>query len=58
MKHLIDNNIPFRANNIIEDNNQRYQFYFYDKDITVLISDEITGNCFRDSTYAIKGIVP
>ncbi|MEI8008203.1 MAG: hypothetical protein WCI00_01840 [bacterium] len=54
----MDNNISFRANNIIEDNNQRYQFYFYDKDITILISDEVTGNCFRDSTYAIKGIVP
>jgi hypothetical protein len=58
MKYLLENNIPFRANNIIEDNNQRYQFYFYDKDITILISDEVSGNCFRDSTYAIKGIVP
>jgi len=58
MKYLLENNIPFRANNIIEDNNQRYQFYFYDKDITILISDEVSGNCFRDSTYAIKWIVP
>lgn len=58
MKYLLENNISFRANNIIEDNNQRYQFYFYDKDITILISDEISGNCFRDSTYAIKWIVP
>ncbi len=58
MKHLKDNNIPFRANNILQDNNQRFQFYFYDRDITILISDEVIGNCFRDSTYAIKGMVP
>ncbi|MEI6774599.1 MAG: hypothetical protein WCL18_07630 [bacterium] len=54
MKYLTDNNIPFRANNIIEDNNQRYQFYFYDNDISLLISDVIIGNGFRDATYVIK----
>ena len=58
MKHVMDNNIPFRASNIVEDNTQRFQFYFYDKDITILISDVVVGNTFRDATFAIKGMVP
>lgn len=58
MKYVIENNILFRASNIVTDNNQWYQFYFYDRDVTVLISDEITGNCFRDATYVIKGMLP
>ncbi|MCX6824137.1 MAG: hypothetical protein NT085_03335 [candidate division SR1 bacterium] len=58
MKHVVDNNIPFRASNIVEDNTQRFQFYFYDKDITILISDVVVGNTFRDATFAIKGMVP
>ena len=58
MKYVLDNKIPFRASNIIEDNTQRYQFYFYDKDITILISDVIVANKFRDATFVVKGMVP
>lgn len=58
MKFLLDNKIPFRANHIVEDANQRYQLYFYQQDITILISDAVVNDCFRDSTYVIKGIVP
>jgi hypothetical protein len=58
MKHLKDNEIPFRANNIIQDNDQRYQFYFYKHDITILISDEVMNGGFRDATYVVKGMVP
>ncbi|MEI6118418.1 MAG: hypothetical protein WCP92_04185 [bacterium] len=54
MKYLLDNDIPFRANNILQDNNQRYQLYFFQHDITILISDMVSNNCFRDATYAIK----
>lgn len=57
MKYLLDNRVPFRANNIIEDKNQWYQFYLYDNDITILISDVIMNNGFRDSTYVIKWLV-
>ena len=57
MKYLLDNKIPFRANNIIEDKNQWYQFYLYEHDITILLSDMIMGNGFRDSTYVIKWLV-
>ncbi|MCX6822592.1 MAG: hypothetical protein NTX91_01155 [candidate division SR1 bacterium] len=58
MKYVLDNEIPFRASNIIEDNTQRYQFYFYDRDITILMSDVIVGTMFRDATFVIKGMVP
>ena len=58
MKHLVDNEIPFRANNIIQDNDQRYQLYFYKHDITILISDVVANNGFRDATYVVQGIVP
>lgn len=54
MKYLLDNNVPFRANNIIKDKNDRYQFYLYEHDITFLISDVVAPNGFRDSTYVIK----
>jgi hypothetical protein len=54
MKYLLDNNVPFRASNIKGDVEQQYQFYFYEHDITILISDVVTNNCFRDATYVIN----
>ncbi len=58
MKYIKDNNIFVNPNNIVQDANWRYQIYLNQQDITILVSDEIVNNSFRDATYLVKWVIP
>lgn len=54
-KYLQDNKITFNPRHILRYPDWNLYIYLQTKNITIIVSDEITwNNCFRDATYIVK----